>query len=393
MKIIVNIICFSVFLLALVCCTDNHEDDGISMLKVTESNVMFDANGGTGFIKLESSVPFTVTCRDSWCKATVSNNNLIEVTVASSQESESRTALVVISTSDDYINVPVTQEGCAFTIEKRVVGFDNQAGTKSVRINTGQPVSAKTEGDWVTAFLNGDKLNITVKENTEKKLRSSHVILECENYKDTILVNQGEIGNLLGKYQLTGTDIAKMSQTDSSEIVIDWINLTVTGKLVEYQPYVVEFKKTVNSYSLIVQNLYIFPDEMSLPTKPLYWEWDIPIIVNEEDLSFTIVSGNHIGIFDQSSINSSAQKYSMFTAIGIFQQSWNLTSSHSMTFQFQNLGGKTQALYQSNRDINGKNPDTFYFMAAIPATITNLADAKQGGWWGYVHEPRFVKME
>ena len=363
------------------------------MLKVTESNVMFDANGGTGFIKLESSVPFTVTCRDSWCKATVSNNNLIEVTVASSQESESRTALVVISTSDDYINVPVTQEGCAFTIEKRVVGFDNQAGTKSVRINTGQPVSAKTEGDWVTAFLNGDKLNITVKENTEKKLRSSHVILECENYKDTILVNQGEIGNLLGKYQLTGTDIAKMSQTDSSEIVIDWINLTVTGKLVEYQPYVVEFKKTVNSYSLIVQNLYIFPDEMSLPTKPLYWEWDIPIIVNEEDLSFTIVSGNHIGIFDQSSINSSAQKYSMFTAIGIFQQSWNLTSSHSMTFQFQNLGGKTQALYQSNRDINGKNPDTFYFMAAIPATITNLADAKQGGWWGYVHEPRFVKME
>lgn len=376
-------------------CSNDEEYNEGQTTKVIESNVSFDANGGTGFIRLESSVSFTVTCKDSWCKAVDKGNNLIEVTVASSQESESRTALVVISTADkEYINVPVTQEGCFFTVDKSVIGFNNQAGTKSVRVNSNKSIRANAEGDWLSATVNGETLMITVKENPGNSLRSSRVILECENHKDTVLVNQGEIDDLLGKYQFTGTDIAKMGADDSIAIEIDWIAMALGSKVYKFSPFTVDFRKqSDNSYSLIVQYPFYMLDQLGMPTDFYYFEFDIPIVVNEEDLSFTIISGNYIGIFDSPSDNS---KYSMFTATGVFQKSISYLSNSSLTFQYQNLDGKIQAIYKSNGDINGENLDTLFLLAAQGANkslITSMSEARTAGLWGYVHEPRFVKME
>lgn len=207
-------------------------------LTVTESLLEFTANGGEGYILVESDKSIEAKSNSDWCQVLV-NGKKIKVTVASFSGVENRTAVVAISAGGDYpVNVPVTQKAAKFIIADLVFDVDYIAGSVQTKVISDEAVTVSTSDDWITVDYNDGTITIDVLFNPIEKDRTGTVEVTSKNITQTIIINQAarRVGysDFVGEWELSY--INTINGEDSRTVINVELKVNEEGKSYQLLP-------------------------------------------------------------------------------------------------------------------------------------------------------------
>lgn len=181
-------------------CSDDDSTAGVQSLKVVSSEASFDCNGGTGNIRVQSSMPIAATSTEDWCEVSA-KENVVSMTILPNLLIGSRTAMVIIRAGEEETKVPVYQLGDIFDTDLKNTDFMAKGGEVTFRVKS----------NWDVAFEGVDESWITCaysKEDEQVTIRITPLTEGGKYRKNTIKVKSGthEIPvtfaqvNMAGKY-------------------------------------------------------------------------------------------------------------------------------------------------------------------------------------------------
>lgn len=195
-------------ILALTACSDDDYSPSVSPLKVTESNVNFNAKGGQGDITVTSTTPIaSVESSDEWCQVTQNGDFNIKVSVGVNEDVDTRNSVVTIKDKNgNETHVAVSQSGLLFILDQHKQVFDDEAASATLSFvhSNEATVTVEEDNEWLKAKVDGDNLILTSEANATGDVRSAYVYCASGPRKDSVLVVQGETKDLLGDYYFLG---------------------------------------------------------------------------------------------------------------------------------------------------------------------------------------------
>ena len=195
-------------LLTFVACSDDDYSPAVSPLKVTESNVAFNAKGGEGEITVASSTPIaSVESSDDWCVASANGDYKVKVTVGANEEVDSRNSVVTIKDQGgNETHIAVSQSGLLFVLDAHKYVLADAAGKKYVKLVHSNDVVLNVDesADWLKATMQGDSMVVNTEDNATGDVRSAYVYCTSGPRKDSLLIVQGETKDILGDYYFAG---------------------------------------------------------------------------------------------------------------------------------------------------------------------------------------------
>mgnify|MGYP002516067416 FL=1 len=195
-------------LLTFVACSDDDYSPAVSPLKVTESNVAFNAKGGEGEITVASSTPIaSVESSDDWCAVSANGDYKVKVTVGANEEVDSRNSVVTIKDQGgNETHIAVSQSGMLFVLNVHKSVLADAAGQKYVKLVHSNDVALSVDEsvDWLKVTMQGDSMVVNTEANATGNVRSAYVYCTSGPRKDSLLVVQGETKDILGDYYFAG---------------------------------------------------------------------------------------------------------------------------------------------------------------------------------------------
>ena len=199
-------------------------DDSISneygidaTLRIVHSDVSYPVEGANGVIEIEKLTEGNVgvSTDQSWCKASISGNN-ITVTTDMNQSLASRSAQVYITLGGYSTSVGIYQKGVIFAHNYEIETFGWESGeTQAIVLSDALfPVEIVSVPSWLTAdFSNGKLVITTIQSNPNMTAaRQGAVRIRMLDIEKNIMVTQKEMS--LSYETLIGT--WKMSYYDAS---------------------------------------------------------------------------------------------------------------------------------------------------------------------------------
>lgn len=195
-------------LLTFAACSDDDYSPAVSPLKVTESNVDFNAKGGDGEITVSSTTPIaSVESSDEWCKVSTEGDYKVKVSVGVNEEVDTRNSVVTIKDQGgNETKIAVTQSGLLFYLDAHKSVSTDAASVSYMKLVHSNEVTLKVDEDatWLQASMQGDSLVLNSQENNTGNVRSAYVWCYSGPRKDSLLVVQGETKDVLGDYYFAG---------------------------------------------------------------------------------------------------------------------------------------------------------------------------------------------
>ena len=195
MKKIINIL-----LIALCACMAgcSSDDDVITeRLKVVQSDINFNALGGTGRIDLESVEPISATSSADWCTVSVSGQSVI-LTVDKNYTIEGRTVMIVITSGNEVTKVPVSQIGETFSTNLMNYTFSDKGGSKSFDLKFTHECIIEGNPDWLTYVLGNEVITFTVAESHVNRVAAFTLISGHNRLK----FQMGQVVSIAGDYDV-----------------------------------------------------------------------------------------------------------------------------------------------------------------------------------------------
>lgn len=140
-------------------CSDDENAPDARLLKVTESEVTFDFEGGTGYIRFVSELPVQASSTGDWCHVSVGGKE-VTVTVDMNNRAESRSAQVIIKAGAEETAVPVYQAGEKMLLQMPATSvLPYVGGDLTLQCNTLHPIEVTLDDDsWLTCRVGDDGL-------------------------------------------------------------------------------------------------------------------------------------------------------------------------------------------------------------------------------------------
>ncbi|MBB4037392.1 hypothetical protein GGR21_003309 [Dysgonomonas hofstadii] len=214
MKKIFNIFIFITLGLLLASCEkDTGVDVPAKKMKVIESNVLFEQEGGTGYIKLEAEESVTATTEQDWIGISVSGKT-ITVSVGANNNIGGRNGVVVIKSGSETIEMAVMQLSALFRLvnaEDADSVFPLVGETRDIPYSGNASFTLSPQDSWVrveAVTVEGNKyLRVTVDPNSEERTSKIVVAITYEDgHQDqkTINITQELLyADLLGEWEMT----------------------------------------------------------------------------------------------------------------------------------------------------------------------------------------------
>ncbi len=241
MKILLNIILFiSLGIFLSSCEKDTGVDVPDGKLKVIESNILFEQEGGTGFIKIESEENISATTEQEWITISVSGKT-VNVSVGVNKNIGGRNGIITIKAGNEKVDMSVIQLSSVFYLENvddYSLKFPFVGLTKEIPYKSSLPIVLTAQDTWVKAIVsNNGTIDITV-DPSAGIVRSSKVTFAVtfadgsESKKEIIIKQEASYLDILGEWNfeytnpsLTGrqTDIVTITEktTDASVLLED----------------------------------------------------------------------------------------------------------------------------------------------------------------------------
>jgi len=178
-----------------------------SMVKIVESNVIFDANGNTGTIVFTAPGPVSVTSSAAWAVPTLSSGNIVTVAVEPNPYSTGRTAKITLSYALYSTSVIVQQRGTHLNdrLSDILCGDTAYSRTYPIPFEGDAKIWVENNADWVNVTTTKESLTVNVAANpTPGVERAAWVYYQVGIDKDSLYVNQFDFDNhFLGDYAFT----------------------------------------------------------------------------------------------------------------------------------------------------------------------------------------------
>lgn len=178
---------------------------GDETIEVVENDLLFDAREGSATVEVKASGSISAVLTSDWCSATV-NGNVVSVTVQANRNFEGRTAILTIRTDRASRQLPVQQRGMVLGRFPESSLYVPMAGDSfDFTISHDLPMNLTTSASWIQASMDGEKLLLSVSNNTSGHLRRGFVVSECAGFRDTLRIAQYDLMNdIVGSYYMLG---------------------------------------------------------------------------------------------------------------------------------------------------------------------------------------------
>ena len=178
---------------------------GDETIEVVANDLLFDAKEGTATVEVKATGSISVVLTSDWCSATV-NGNVVSVSVQTNRNFEGRTAILTIKTDRASRQLPVQQRGMVLGRFPEESLYVPMAGDSfDFTISHDLPMNLTASASWIQATMNGEKLQLSVDNNTSGHLRRGYVVSECAGFRDTLRIAQYDlINDIVGSYYMVG---------------------------------------------------------------------------------------------------------------------------------------------------------------------------------------------
>ena len=192
-KILSLIVLLAGVTMLMSCGDDDATYTSVPKLEVSQADVMFAAEGGTGSITVNTSAAVTATAEGSWLTV-AANGNQVTVTAPLNSSLDGRSAKIIIKAGDAQAIVTATQKGSIYGVAGGLDYSLADAPNSSVAVPVvhTSPVIVKSLTDWLTAKFNTEtnQIEIVAAANDAKTKREGYVAFETGIIKDTLTIVQ-----------------------------------------------------------------------------------------------------------------------------------------------------------------------------------------------------------
>lgn len=187
-------------------------------ITITESNILFDSNGGTGYIVFNATGSVTVDCKSEWCTATVSGNR-VEVTAPDYGGLDGRSATIALTCNGETVKVAAQQTGMVFSFVDKQIMVEMAGETFTILGKSSKTVTI-TSDDWIDCTLTDDGILVSIGENQSGDNRHGTIQVVSGDITSTISINQKFDRNFSGTYTLTRFTSTADTTTESADVTI-----------------------------------------------------------------------------------------------------------------------------------------------------------------------------
>lgn len=249
MKKILNIILFISLGLFITSC---EKDTGVvvpeQQLKVTQAEVIFETQGGKGFIKVAASGAVTAKSSEEWCTVNVSGTT-IDLSAEPNTGAGGRTVTITIQSGGETIEVTAIQTAAVMwfrDFSTTAISFLSEGSTVETEVVTSYPITIKAKPDWITYKFENGNLYLTAAASTPRK---GSITFESEGRTVTYDIVQVSYTGFLGEWDIafdnpstgrreTGT-VTFVEKQKNASFTIDGLVITGSTKaeiLVNFNP-------------------------------------------------------------------------------------------------------------------------------------------------------------
>ena len=188
-----------------------------TMLGVKASSLVYQPDGGTGTITLDTDQPLTAESVQPWCKTSVSGN-VVTVTADPYSGLETRYSTVTVRSGDKSVSLVAHQYGVIVrSFDFGDISTGNAAFEKEFTFdaNTSR-LEVTSDSEWVTTEVEGNKLTVKVAENASMDFREAVLTWKIGEMTDHFSVIQFDAvdAGLLGSWKWHGGNAATSRHTD-----------------------------------------------------------------------------------------------------------------------------------------------------------------------------------
>ena len=399
------------------CGKDDATYTAIPKLDVSKAEVLFESNGGTGSITINTSSPVTATTESTWLTVSA-NGNVVTATAPVNGSLDGRSATIIIKAGDAQAIVTATQKGSVYGINGGLEYelSDTAQAKVSIPVVQSAGVSVTSLADWLTASFNSETSTIEVvaTSNDIEEPRIGYVAFQTGKVKDTLEIAQA--GLLL---QLEKASVAVPNEGGIQSVTIEhsrpvtietsseWIVCAFNDKTNVLSISIDENKALARQGTITVKSLdiektisviqydpasladqivgdYYFTyyndkGEMKAFAATLTEEalqlpalgWSIPVTIDKENLTVSVKCGSYVGTY------SSYFMYLLF--IDETDEYWSAEDTESVAtaaLSLEDIGEGELTLAGDFAGTFGEDNDKFgsFYFAAFSEQSLDLSD-------------------
>ena len=190
-------------LLLTACGDDDATYTPTPTLDITDSDVLFDPQGGTGSITTNSTGTLQAETTSSWLTLQVQGNR-VAVDVQQNPSLDGRSAKVSLKADGRETAIVVTQKGMVFEVVKKAFVVESNASTTvQSAVTHMMPVTVETADDWLSPQFDeqSGQLSIGLSPNTTGTVRSGSILVKSGEASERISVTQYDLAqDIYGYY-------------------------------------------------------------------------------------------------------------------------------------------------------------------------------------------------
>lgn len=215
-------------------------------IETEESELSFNAAGGSQNLSVLSNTNWTVSSAPSWITVSPSQgegDGTVKVTASENPNTANRSGVIHLTQTGLSIDVAVTvsQAGKTFDVNTTVLNFEDKSSTQTINIQTDGTWTASASDSWITisptTASGNSTLSVSVSENISDDERSGQVMVVMADKSATInVVQKGKYftvsNNLLTYTSKGGVIDVSISTNDSWSAKVEdgstWLTLSKT---------------------------------------------------------------------------------------------------------------------------------------------------------------------
>ena len=216
-------------------------------IETEESELSFNAAGGSQNFSVLSNTNWTVSSAPSWITVSPSQgegDGSVKVTASDNPYTANRSGVIHLTQTGLSIDVAVSvsQAGKTFNVNTTVLNFEDKQSMQTINIQTDGTWTASASESWITISPTSDSgnstLSVTVPENTSDNERSGQIVVVMADKSATInVIQKGKYftvsNNLLTYTSKGGVIDVSISTNDSWSAKVEdgstWLTLSKTS--------------------------------------------------------------------------------------------------------------------------------------------------------------------
>ena len=178
------------------CGSDDASYNATPTLDIESADVLFEAEGGDGYITANTTSELTATTESNWVTLTVTGN-VVTVTADPNITLDGRSAVIKLSAGGTEATITATQKASIYGVQSLEYEIGDYEASLEIPVVHTMPVTVESNAEWITAVFNEEtnEIEIVAENNDEADPREGTITISMGDYSDEITITQ--IGFLL----------------------------------------------------------------------------------------------------------------------------------------------------------------------------------------------------